>query len=240
MPNDYRLLAVKESIWAEMLLDVLKDNNIPCTALPVHGAGMVLKGGVVEELKIYVPANWFARAEELRDILFSNQASLFTEMLTLIPITDPSDFAYFSQLIFHETVMKMNMGRVFTQEEAEGYFFHILNYRKIHPDSGTHMVYRGETFIGIASLWENEAEAEVEYMLLPEYWNRGYATEVVGLLEEKAAALPHITLLKGLTDPANIPSQKVLLKNGFVFSKAETLEDGSQIHIFTKSSKGKE
>ena len=65
MPNDYRLLAVKESIWAEMLLDVLKDNNIPCTALPVHGAGMVLKGGVVEELKIYVPANWFARAEEL-------------------------------------------------------------------------------------------------------------------------------------------------------------------------------
>ena len=160
--------------------------------------------------------------------------------IELHPITAQEDLSFFARLACHETVMNMNMGRVFTQEEAEGYFTHILNYRKNHPTSGTHKIYRGDAFIGIASLWEDEAAAEVEYMLLPEYWNQSYGTEVVRLLEEKAAALTHITLLKGLTDPSNIPSQRVLLKNGFVFSKAETLEDGSQIHIFTKSSKGKE
>lgn len=158
--------------------------------------------------------------------------------LTLKPIASQEDFSFFSQLAFHETVMKMNMGRIFTQEEAEGYFSHILSYRKSHPGSGTHKVFLGDAFIGITSLWEGETEAEVEYMLLPEYWNRGYATEVVRLLEEKAAALPHITLLKGLTDPNNIPSQRVLLKNGFTHTSTETLDDGSQIHILTKNTKG--
>ena len=158
--------------------------------------------------------------------------------ITLTPITEPSDFTYFSRLAFHQAIMEMNMGRVFTQNEAEGYFAYILSYRKTHPRSGTHKVFLGDSFIGIASLWEYEIHAEVEYMLLPEYWNRGYATEVVRLLEEMTADSPHITLLKGLTDPKNTPSQRVLLKNGFVHSSTETLDDGSQIHILTKTTKG--
>ena len=158
--------------------------------------------------------------------------------ITLEPIALQEDFPFFAKLAFHESVMEMNMGRVFTQEEAEGYFAHILSYRKSHPGSGTHKVCLKDTFIGIASIWEDETEAEVEYMLLPEYWNRGYATEVVRLLEKMAADLTHVTLLKGLTDPANIPSQRVLEKNGFAHSSTETLEDGSQIHILTKIIKG--
>ena len=138
--------------------------------------------------------------------------------------------------------MAMNMGRVFTQEEAEGYFSYILTYRQSHPYSGTHKVLKksGGEFLGIASIWEYEDCAEVEYMLLPEYWNQGYATEIVGLLERKAADLPDIPMLKGITDPDNVPSQRVLLKNGFAFSKAETAADGSTVHIYTKSIKGKE
>lgn len=241
MYNDYQLLAVKESMWAEMLLDVLKDNGVPCTSLPVHGAGMALKGGVMEEQKIYVPSNWFVRAEELRDTLFSGQEEwAMANALTLEPITEPSDFDYFAQLVFHETVMEQNIGRVFTQEEADGYFSHILSYRKSHPGSGTHKVYMEDTFIGISSLWEGDADAEVEYMLLPEFWNQGYGTEVVAALEEIAADLPQIQVLKGFTDPENIPSQKVLIKNGYHLNRTETLDDGSQIHIFLKNIKGKE
>lgn len=160
--------------------------------------------------------------------------------ITLESITTQEDFPLFAKLVFHETVMQMNMGRVFTQEEAEGYFSHILSYRKSHSGSGTHKILLEDELIGIASLWEDETEAEVEYMLLPEYWNRGYATEVVKLLEDMAACLPHLSVLKGLTDPANLPSQRVLLKNGFALSQTETLEDGSQIHILTKTVKGKE
>ena len=40
MNNGYVLLVEKEEMWAQMLIQVLKDNNIPCSALPVHGAGV--------------------------------------------------------------------------------------------------------------------------------------------------------------------------------------------------------
>lgn len=162
--------------------------------------------------------------------------------IILEPILTQEDFPFFAQLAFHETVMTMNMGRVFTQEEAEGYFAHILTYRKTHPFSGTHKVLRKDSgeLIGIASIWEYEDCAEVEYMLLPEYWNLGYATEIVGILERKATDYSNCPILKGITDPNNIPSQRVLVKNGFVLSETETLEDGSTISIYTKKIKGKE
>ncbi len=37
MNTDYTLLAEKEGMWAEMLMQVLRDNGIPCTAIPVYG-----------------------------------------------------------------------------------------------------------------------------------------------------------------------------------------------------------
>lgn len=72
MNANYELLVEKEAMWAEMLLQVLKDNNIPCTALPVHGAGLVMKTGIQERLKIFVPSESKSQAEELLNELFSN------------------------------------------------------------------------------------------------------------------------------------------------------------------------
>lgn len=72
MNANYELLVEKEAMWAEMLLQVLKDNNVPCTALPVHGAGLVMKTGVQERLKIFVPSESKSQAEELLNELFSN------------------------------------------------------------------------------------------------------------------------------------------------------------------------
>ncbi len=70
MNTDYELLVVKEKMWADMLMEVLKDNHIPCTALPVHGAGMTLKTGIQEKLKIYVPSENKVKAEELLSEIF--------------------------------------------------------------------------------------------------------------------------------------------------------------------------
>lgn len=74
MNLDYEFLVEKESMWAEMLIRVLKDNDIPCTSLPVYGAGLVMKAGVQERLKIYVPAEKMTHAKELLDELFSEDA----------------------------------------------------------------------------------------------------------------------------------------------------------------------
>lgn len=76
MNDNYELLAEKELMWAEMLEQVLKDNGVDCVSVPVYGAGMVLRGGVMERHKIYVPKERLAEAKELLNELFSDDAAL--------------------------------------------------------------------------------------------------------------------------------------------------------------------
>ena len=76
MNEGYEFLVEKESMWAAMLLQVLRDNNIPCTSLPVYGAGFALKTGKQERLKVYVPADKMEQATELLNELFSDKAVL--------------------------------------------------------------------------------------------------------------------------------------------------------------------
>ena len=69
--DDYVFLVEKESMWAKMLEEVLKDNNIPCVTVPVLGAGLTLKTGMQERLKVLVPSKSKTQAEELMNELFS-------------------------------------------------------------------------------------------------------------------------------------------------------------------------
>ena len=74
--NDgYEILVEKESVWAKMLEEVLKDNNIPCVTVPVLGAGFTLKTGMQERLKVYVPSESKAQAEDLMNELFPGERS---------------------------------------------------------------------------------------------------------------------------------------------------------------------
>lgn len=73
MNTDFKLLTEKDEMWAKMLMEVLNDNNIPCTALPVNGAGLALNAGIPERLKIYVPGENMAQAEDLLQELFTGE-----------------------------------------------------------------------------------------------------------------------------------------------------------------------
>ena len=71
MNQEYVLLTEKEEIWARMLMEVLKDNSIPCASEPVHGAGFALKTGMQDSLRIFVPSEKLVQARELLEALFS-------------------------------------------------------------------------------------------------------------------------------------------------------------------------
>ena len=73
MSGGFELLVEKEAMWAQMLMQVLKDNDIPCTALPVYGAGFVARTGMQEHLKVYVPSEKLQQAAELLHELFSGE-----------------------------------------------------------------------------------------------------------------------------------------------------------------------
>ena len=79
MKEGYVLLTEKEEMWAKMLMEVLTDNSVPCTSLPVHGAGLVMRTMAQERLKVFVPAGDLPQASELVEALFSTEAILEEE-----------------------------------------------------------------------------------------------------------------------------------------------------------------
>ena len=155
--------------------------------------------------------------------------------IRLSKIHRQEDYAYFSQLVFNELVMKMNMGRVFTEEEAKEFFSFLLEYNTTNEQGGAHLVYTPDgVFLGIGNLWIRDGTGEIEYMILPQFWGKGYATEVAGTLVGLARTDPCVKIIRGLTDPENIASVRVLQKNGFQFDKTEKVEeDGSVVAIYS-------
>ena len=79
MDNGYVLLTEKDEMWARMLMEVLTDNGIPCTSLPVHGIGLVMRTMAQERLKVFVPGDLLDWASELTEALFSAEAILEEE-----------------------------------------------------------------------------------------------------------------------------------------------------------------
>ena len=149
-------------------------------------------------------------------------------------IESENDFASFSQLVLNEQVMRMDMGRAFTPEEAGAYFAFILRYNRENPDTGTYLAFVNDAFIGVGALYCRPEGAEIEYMLLPEFWNRGYATEIVSELLKAARGKPEIHQIRAIMDPKNAASRRVLIKNGFVYETTERIAvDNTDAEIYS-------
>ncbi|MBZ9623800.1 GNAT family N-acetyltransferase [Clostridium sp. FP2] len=148
------------------------------------------------------------------------------------------DFQYFLNLVLNEKIMVMNYGRVFLLEEAKKCYKRLLENNKRHKDFGHFKVFETATniFIGSGALSINDdfTEAEVEYLLLPEYWGKGYGSEIVGELLNKAEGTKSIQQVTAITDPNNIGSKKILLNNDFVSCKIYEIDDGSLAEMFSK------
>ena len=70
MDSGFVILTEKEAMWAEMLMEVLRDNDVLCTAVPVVGAGFSMRTGTPERLRVYVPEEKLDQALELLEQLF--------------------------------------------------------------------------------------------------------------------------------------------------------------------------
>ena len=68
---------------------------------------------------------------------------------------------------------------------------------------------------GLTVLASRPTHAFAWYSLLPKYWGQGYMTEAVNGLLQWAAARNDISLVLAETNVGNIPSMRVVEKNGF-------------------------
>ncbi len=148
------------------------------------------------------------------------------------------DFQYYLDLVSNEEVMLMNYGRVFTLEESKLTYKGMLKNNKNYEAFGYFKVFEKDTnaFIGLGAITLNNdsAEAEIEYMLMPDYWGKGYGSEIVRNLLKKAEETNSIHKVIAITDPNNLISKKILHNNGFVSSKIFKIDDGSLAEMHSK------
>jgi RimJ/RimL family protein N-acetyltransferase len=153
---------------------------------------------------------------------------------------DETDEDLYSRLVFNEETMKMNLGRVFTEEEAQMFFRAVLEMNATESCLGYYKVLISRegkiTYIGMGAInYNEEYEAvEIEYMLLPEYWNQGYGTELVEILIKMVSDARVSSSIIAISDPANSYSQRILVKKGFEFVKRYLNSDGELADLYCR------
>lgn len=115
--------------------------------------------------------------------------------------------------------MKMITERSLTEKEADDDFKQVLANNAVHPLLGTFKVFNSaDEFLGLAKLELkdiNDTEAELGYMLLPDFWGQGLGHIIAQKIIALSSAASTLQSLTAIIDPQNIASRKILLKNGF-------------------------
>ncbi len=161
-------------------------------------------------------------------------------MLDLVKFSK-EDYALYAGLVFNEQTMKMNLGRVFTPEEATIFFQMITACNDAGGETGFYKVLLPDAekveFIGMGAInWNDEYDAyEIEYMLLPDYWHRGYGTALVERLLKRADEARQKADVIAIADPANVYSQRILRRFGFELVQQFTNDDGDPAVLYRKA-----
>lgn len=94
----------------------------------------------------------------------------------------------------------------------------ILAYYDEHPGLGIWLTHERDTGAPVGMHLLNHLRGEsliqVGYLLYPEYWGRGYATEMAERVLRYGFAELGLPEICAITDLPNVPSQRVLLKIG--------------------------
>jgi ribosomal-protein-alanine N-acetyltransferase len=148
----------------------------------------------------------------------------------------PQDFESFYALTGNEKVMAMITERPLSNDEARKKFNYFLKNNELHRSFGSFKVFdmASSKLLGFAKLEitkEKPNEAELGYMLLPEFWGRGLGSEIAKYLLEVAKSDPDLKRVCAITDPDNIASRKILFKNGFVSEEVGQI-DGLPSEVF--------
>lgn len=153
----------------------------------------------------------------------------------------PQDFEAFYALAGNEQVMELVTGRALTKEEALVKFSSLLENNRLHESLGSFKVMdmTGSRLLGFAKLEitvEDRYNAELGFMLLPEFWGRGYGREIAEQLMGVAESHPDLSRVYANIDPDNTASRKILLRMGFV-SEEEGVIDGLPSEILGRKLK---
>ena len=105
-------------------------------------------------------------------------------------------------------------------EESKRYLDKVLhNYDENLPDFQALFIKDTNEYIGeagVLSYVKRTHRAVIGYNLLPEYWNKGYATEITKAIVKHLFEVVDIERIEALVMQGNDASRRVLEKSGFI------------------------
>jgi RimJ/RimL family protein N-acetyltransferase len=112
----------------------------------------------------------------------------------------------------------MVTGRPDIESEARKRLERMLLINQENPKIGLYKVSlrSNGNFVGHAKLeGTKKNEAEIGYLLMPEFWGKGYGSEIAEKLVDQGKLINEIHNLIAIIDPENIASKRILEKQGF-------------------------
>ena len=142
--------------------------------------------------------------------MFDEEWSLTTERLVLRPAC--GNDVPFASSVWTDARVRTFLGGAISNDEA---------VRRICPriDAWDLVVIAGrdsDHLVGLLSVFDcHQQQLELSYLLAPEHWHRGYATEAIAALlgSLKLSCAGH--RLFAITQEANTPSKNLLVRLGF-------------------------
>lgn len=139
------------------------------------------------------------------------------------------DFENYFSLVKDERVMAMITESGLSEKEARAKFDDMLKDNELYPDFGYYKITDSkDTFIGMIKLEINTPkaiEAELGYLLKPEFWGKGIGGETSKFLIDKARNLDNLKRIFAIIDPDNLASRKILINNGFTSKEYRNFEE---------------
>ncbi|AYA36207.1 N-acetyltransferase [Hymenobacter oligotrophus] len=136
----------------------------------------------------------------------------------------PADFEVYFRLNTDPHIMRYT-GPPKSEEVVRQYLANMAADYERWPDMGRFLTVEkaSENVVGLHLLkpLDQTEMIEVGYRLLPEYWGRGYATEMAQALVQYGFSELNLPQIVGVTLPANVASQHVLEKCGLRYQKQE-------------------
>lgn len=155
----------------------------------------------------------------MTDLISMKQQILFETERLIVRHYTIDDQENFFLLNGDEEVMRY-IRPVKSREETNVFFVEVMDYSKKNPTKGRMAVIdksNGE-FVGSFAIIpvEGSKHMQLGYSLLPVHWGKGYATELTIAGLKYVFTQTELDHIYGYTEKPNIPSQKVLLKAGFI------------------------
>lgn len=106
-----------------------------------------------------------------------------------------------------------------SREETNAFLNEVIEYSKINPAYGRMAVNEKQSYLFVGSFaiipLDKTEFMQLGYSLLPPYWGKGFATELVKYGLDYIFNKTNLTEIFGVTESMNVASQNVLLKSGF-------------------------